>query len=666
MQQEVANRTRKLLEIELDDVLAARGDEDFVERIEGNAKRYQLLFAMAADKKLPEPTVENLPGDTFDVLNSQANAAPPMPSELMRRHEVVFKPRSKKRPVHLRCVGAEHVGRLVSVKGVCTHVSDVKPQMVVAAYTDAETGFEVYQQVTGRSFQPLQAMPADIAAATGAKGKLRLEPRGSKFQKFQELKLQELAEEVPQGATPRSLVVHLKGELTRSVKPGDSVTLTGIYLTEPYTGFKAMRAGLLTATFMECQAVHHNKQSYADLQLTEKQQAQIEELSSQDNIYGRLASSIAPEIFGHEDVKKALLLVMVGGVTRLQRDHMKIRGDIHICLMGDPGVAKSQLIKYIAHLSPRAVYTTGKGSSGVGLTAAVQKDPTTGEMVLEGGALVLADKGVCCIDEFDKMDEGDRTAIHEVMEQQTVSIAKAGITTTLNTRTTVLAAANPAWGRYDTKRSPTENIALPAALLSRFDLMWLILDKKDLDGDRALCKHVLTVHKTGRAPTREDGGELLDAATLRGYIARAKQYNPWIPVELTEYIAAVYAEMRADEVASEVPHSYTTARTLLSILRLAQALARLRFADSVEQADVDEALRLMRMSKYSLYDDSDRRQGPADPIGEIYTRIRDDYLRTRKSAEQIRQAVQEYESNEVWQSELGPDGNPTVLFGEHD
>ena len=443
--------------------------------------------------------------------------------------------------------------------------------------------------------------------------------------------------QVPQGTTPRAIVVHFRGALTRSCKPGDAVSMSGMFLPEPYHGFRAIKAGLLTSTYLDAMGVTQLKQSYQQHAMDKELQARmhvmplcacimpptsiesmplefgvgaqwrsapeaangdqmdgevdavahVQAMAGERDIYDRLASSIAPEIFGHEDVKKALLLLMVGGVTKQMPDGMKLRGDIHLCLMGephpigccpaapmpagsllaprtepvilcssflaaltealdgdgsrvqgswragDPGVAKSQLIKHIAHVSPRAVYTTGKGSSGVGLTASVQRDPVTSEMVLEGGALVLADKGICCIDEFDKMEEGDRTAIHEagprrllprdtlshalkpsgsdrlhehaalriscgrhdaasadlvgwhgeggllaqVMEQQTVSIAKAGITTTLNTRTTVLAAANPAWGRYDTRRSPSENIALPAALLSRFDLMWLILDK---------------------------------------------------------------------------------------------------------------------------------------------------------------------------------------------
>merc|ERR1739846_165544 len=196
----------------------------------------------------------------------------------------------------------------------------------------------------------------------------------------------------------------------------------------------------------------------------------------------------------NDDIKKALLLLLVGGVDRSPAG-MKIRGNINICLMGDPGVAKSQLLSYMDRLAPRSQYTTGRGSSGAGLTAAVMKDNLTGEMMLEGGALVLADQGICCIDEFDKMAESDRTAIHEVMEQQTISIAKAGIMTSLNARVSILAAANPAYGRYNTKRSIEDNIQLPAALLSRFDLLWLIADKSDREQDMKLAKHITYVHQ---------------------------------------------------------------------------------------------------------------------------------------------------------------------------
>jgi DNA replication licensing factor MCM7 len=313
--------------------------------------------------------------------------------------------------------------------------------------------------------------------------------------RFQEVKIQEEADEVPVGHVPRQLTIHLYGELTRSCSAGDVVTVSGIFLPMPYTGFRGMKAGLITDTYLEAQHVEKHKKSYTDHTPSEEMRQKVLEATRGEDLYHKMAQSIAPEIFGHEDVKKALLLLLVGGGLREMEDGMKIRGDINVCLMGDPGVAKSQLLKHIATIAPRAVYTTGKGSSGVGLTAAVTRDTATGELVLEGGALVLADMGICCIDEFDKMEESDRTAIHEVMEQQTVSIAKAGITTTLNARTSVLAAANPVFSKYNPHRTPEENINLPAALLSRFDLLWLLLDKPDREHDQRLAEHVAYVHR---------------------------------------------------------------------------------------------------------------------------------------------------------------------------
>lgn len=720
MQQEIANRKKTTLAVHLDDLDDYTAEHELVHHIERNTYQYLSLIADAADAVMPAPNDMEISEDVFDIMMEQrmrnqenfeaqngvdgvpkTNPQNTIPPSLTRRYDVLIVPRSLAKPVAMRSISAPEIGSLVSFRGIVTQITDVRPLMAVATYLNDEDGKEYFQEVTGKSFQPMSNAGAVQGAVAASNADLQMQIRGSKFVKYQEARVQENPDEVPHGSTPRTLTVHFRGSLTRTVKAGDAVTVAGIFLPEPLVGKRAMlKSSLLTSTYLYATNVQQSKMSYQEICLTDDNREAIEQLTAEGDIYTRLASSIAPEIYGHEDVKKALLLAMVGGPTRVLPDGMKLRGDIHACLMGDPGVAKSQLLRYVAYVSPRAVYTSGKGSSGVGLTAAVVKDPTTSEMTLEGGALVMADKGICCIDEFDKMEESDRTSIHEVMEQQTVSIAKAGITTTLNTRTTVLAAANPAYGRYDIRLSPAENINLPAALLSRFDLLWLILDRPSLESDLSLAHHVLSVHKDGRAPIIDSGVQPLTADMLRSYIAAAKQYEPYVPEALSEYVASVYAELRAEEAASDVPHTYTTARTLLSILRLSQALARLRFSDEVEQSDVDEALRLMKMSKASLYEEGsqDRAQ---DPISQIFSRIRVHAERTRRSTyswadimdllgtsfkvciycyihnfnfintfltiyaillqpDQIRQCLQDYASINVWQIEGGTEENPGI------
>lgn len=602
---------------------------------------------------LMESRIRRNPDDDRDIRNR-------FPQELMKRFEVYFKAPSTAKAAAIRDIKAEHMGNLVTVRGIVTRSTEVKPMMVVATYTCDRCGSETYQPVTSMSFMPVADCPSEDCRVNKSGGRLYLQTRGSKFMKFQEIKIQEHSDQVPVGHIPRSMTVFCRGESTRLAQPGDHVVITGIFLPIVRSGFQQMISGLLSETFIEAHRVAClNKTDESELS-AELTAAELAELT-RDDLYTTLASSIAPEIYGHLDVKKALLLLLVGGVDK-RPDGMKIRGNINICLMGDPGVAKSQLLGYINRLAPRSQYTTGRGSSGVGLTAAVLKDPLTGEMTLEGGSLVLADMGVCCIDEFDKMAESDRTAIHEIMEQQTISIAKAGIMTCLNARVSILAAANPAYGRYNPRRTIEQNIQLPAALLSRFDLLWLIQDKPDRENDLRLAKHITYVHQHGTQP--KTNIQTMSMNLMRRYISLCKRKNPTIPDNLTDYIVGAYVELRR-EARNNRDMTFTSPRNLLGILRLSTALARLRLADIVEKADVSEALRLLEMSKDSLNQIQDQRLGHIPNTSDkIFALIRE-IAATDKTVkisdvidrcvtkgfkpDQVEACINEYEELNVWQ-----------------
>uniref|UniRef100_A0A158R579 DNA replication licensing factor MCM7 n=1 Tax=Syphacia muris TaxID=451379 RepID=A0A158R579_9BILA len=688
----IAEREQITLYINLDDVF--EHDPGLVEAIRENAQRYHRLFCDVVDDLIQDhlgdrqPTVRDALdafifqrvymdriGKETDAQNGAVNdIRRKYPPDLLRRFEVAFKERASEKCLSVRELKAFHVGRLVTVSGIVIRATEVKPSASVITYTCDTCGCETYQPVKGPSFIPALNCPSKDCIETKAHGRLIPQIRGSKFLKFQEIRLQEVSDQVPVGGVPRAISVNVYGECTRACSPGDEISITGVLLPLMRSGFKQLVGGLCADVALEAHYIE-NINAVDSAPDDEGLSDEEIELIAQENFYDLLAKSIAPEIYGHLDVKKSLLLALVGGVDKLTNG-MKIRGCINILLMGDPGVAKSQLLSYVDRLALRSQYTTGRGSSGVGLTAAVMKDLVTGEMVLEGGALVLADKGICCIDEFDKMMESDRTAIHEVMEQQTISIAKAGIMTTLNARVSVIAAANPAFGRYNPQRSVEQNVNLPAALLSRFDLIWLIQDKPDRESDKELAKHVTFVHMFSHEPEVE-GGKPLPMETIRKYIALCKKKQPVLEEKLKDRLVTMYVELRKEARVNK-DTTYISPRSLLAVIRMSTALARLRLADKVNESDISEAIRLLEACKESFRPELEKHRDQMSPVERAFSVIRDLYEAAKEksdgivplqaakekciargiSVDTLEQCIEEYSSNGV----LMVDGSQRIIF----
>lgn len=352
----------------------------------------------------------------------------------------------------------------------------------------------------------------------------------------------------------------------------------------------------------------HEETEASEFSLSKFQREDEEEMISiarTSQLYEKVANSIAPALMGHDDIKKAVACQLFGGARKILPDGMRLRGDINVLLLGDPSVGKSQFLKFAVQMAPIGVYTSGKGSSAAGLTASVLRDPGSGDFHLEGGALVLADGGLVCIDEFDKMREQDRVAIHEAMEQQTISIAKAGITTILNSRTSVLAAANPIFSRYDDMKSPTENIDFQTTILSRFDLIFILRDLQNERRDTTMAKHVLAVHRKQEQATtqaQEQTG-LFDVDKLRKYIAYCRQRcDPRLSPEAAELLKNRYVsfrrqmrEHRRSTGAAVIP---ITVRQLEAIVRISESLARMELSDVATPTHVNEAIRLFQVSTF--------------------------------------------------------------------
>ena len=516
-------------------------------------------------------------------------------SDLTNR-KVELKTRFVNYPEHvaLRALRARHIGKLIHISGIMMRASVVKPLLVEAMFlcrscqaNGIRTEIPQFQE-EGRYTEPV------LCPTCQKKTSMRLIPQKSKFKDWQKVRIQESPEELPPGQMPRSVDVILEGDIVDISRPGELVKVTGMLQTSPDF---SRRGGKLATfnVFIEANGVEISEKEYEQLEISDEDEKLIRELAEDQYVHERIQASIAPSIQGHENIKESIALLLFGGVGKTLPDGTRLRGKSNILMIGDPGTGKSQILKFVAGLAARGLYTSGKGTTAAGLTAAVVHDTESGAMTLEAGALVLSDQGIACIDEFDKMDPNDRTAIHEAMEQHTVSIAKAGIVATLNARTSILAAANPTLGRYESSLSVQDNIRLPFTILSRFDLIWILVDTVEATRDRDLARFILDMHQMKKT---QDPGTTPPIAPdfLKKYIGYANRYViPQLSPEAAEVIENFYVDLRksAEGGASPVP---ITARQLESLVRLSEARARMALQSKVTKEDAQAAIRLMEES----------------------------------------------------------------------
>ncbi|XP_057420051.1 DNA replication licensing factor MCM3-like [Lotus japonicus] len=539
---------------------------------------------------------------------------------------------------------SQFIGSMVCVEGIVTKCSLVRPKVIKSVHFCPTTGnftTREYRDITSNLGLPT----GSVYPTRDETGNLLVTEFGlCKYKDHQTLSMQEVPENSAPGQLPRTVDVIVEDDLVDSCKPGDRVAIVGIYKALPGKSQGSVN-GVFRTVLIANNVSLLNKEANAPI-FSPDDVKDIKKLATRNDIFDLLGNSIAPSIYGHTWIKKAVILLMLSGVEKNLKNGTHLRGDINMMMVGDPSVAKSQLLRAIMNLAPLAISTTGRGSSGVGLTAAVTSDQETGERRLEAGAMVLADRGVVCIDEFDKMNDQDRVAIHEVMEQQTVTIAKAGIHASLNARCSVVAAANPIYGTYDRSLTPTKNIGLPDSLLSRFDLLFIVLDQMDPDIDLQISDHVLRMHQF---PASMDGGGIaLDGSSgygredeadsessifvkynrilhgsgpkrdtlttkfLKKYIRYAKlRFQPELTNEASDQIATAYAELRNSSSNAKTGGTLPiTARTLETIIRLSTAHAKLRLNIKVTKTDVDAALKVLNFAIYhkELTEMEDREQ----------------------------------------------------------
>ena len=569
----------------LEDCKDADGDAKYEKALSGLAAEGELSLTVdwgdlyAHDDELANQLLD----EPRDVLKEFDEAATQKlrirdPAYLLAIQAVRVRIRRPPSEIPIRMLRASHIGSLLMISGVITRASVPKPLITEAAYICL--GCEENLLVP----QPYPTLQPPNKCPTCKSRRLLLDTSKSTCMDVQWLTAQERPEDLPPGQMPHATRIRVREDLVGKVNPGDRVratcTLEAIQKKDDLT----------LDTYLDANHVEAIGTEQEGLEITPEDEEQILELAGDSEVHRHLLQSVAPSIKGHDEIKEAVLLLLFRGVAK-ERPDIRIRGDINILLVGDPGTGKSQLLQYTAKTAPRGILTTGRGSTAAGLTAAAVKEQGGG-FTLEAGALVLADRGVACIDEMDKMREEDRGAIHPAMEQQVVNIAKGGIVATLNARTAILAAANPTLGRYNPYQTIAENINLPVTLLNRFDLIFVIRDTPEPSKDGEIVDHILRVHSDPHSTSPP-----VDPSLLRKYIGYAKRINPQLTEEAKARLKAFYMDMRkASLEGGEAAAIMITARQIESLIRLTEARARLHLREETTVEDAEAAIALMRRS----------------------------------------------------------------------
>lgn len=619
---EIKNRFKNLLKTYVD----SSGHSVFKEKLrtmtELNQQSFELEYPILAEEQpalalflveVPHPVLEIFNSAAKEVVLSMYPAYEKIASEIFVRIKDLALSEE------VRALRQLHLNQLIRTQGVVNSATSIIPQLNLVKFDCLKCSYILGPFVQQ---QDTEIKPGTCPGCQSL-GPFAINMEETIFKNYQRLTIQESPGKISAGRVPRAKDVILLGDLCDSCRPGDEIDLTGIY-TNSYDGSLNIATGfpVFSTVIMANNIVRKQDWTSISQTLSDVDVRQIVNLSKDPNIVERIIASICPSIYGHENVKRAIAMSLFGGCAKNPSQKHKIRGDINVLLCGDPGSAKSQFLKYTSKIAPRAVYTTGQGASAVGLTAYVQKSPVTREWTLEAGALVLADNGVCLIDEFDKMSDKDRTSIHEAMEQQSISVSKAGIVASLQARCAVIAASNPIGGRYNSRNTFSQNVELTEPIISRFDIICIVRDEINEFNDSKLARFIVRSHIKSHPDVEEDElakieelesqdkmeeYELIDQDLLKRYIVYARdRFKPKITQQQQESIPKVYADMRRESArTNSIP---ITARHIESIIRCAEAYAKMHLRNHVTTDDVRVAMKVIIESFVSTQQQRVRKQ----------------------------------------------------------